>query len=506
MKSYNDSCTGALGRCFAIVVLWGLWLFVYAQSNEIPGVKDSLKAKYPYVVFNEYDGNYSIYNVKDPFGKDKKERKEGVANLQGEVMIEPDKYSSIYLHSGRYGYYTVSVGKLHGICSLDGVEMVPPIYKNWLSYTTWGGDNKWKFTYYKKGKDIQVETFGYLNPDGTFNYNEPEMEDKELTERLKKEYADVWYKDTEQIYVVRNEHFEYGALDQYGDVVVPLKYNMDTRFYRRGGNYVSVSTTERTYKEGTTDFTTVEYEGLYCMDGREIIPPTRYQFVNVLEKFGMPPYISFYSGDKRKMFDDDGWGICDINGVELIGPFYDSGMYYDKQRGFCKKDSPFNIFLNPDGTLDTNRTKELALTKPASKSAKFWATTLNILTILGNVAAVYGDVYAQTAATQNGITQEQLTTSKNQALVARSSAPRQRTQKVRTGKVWDHNATTLSKVYMDYTSQLIKMNTFYERDYDDKYRISIQSSMREIRNKLNQKYTDNYRKSEWEDWDGRKKK
>lgn len=61
-----------------------------------------------------------------------------------------------------------------------------------------------------------------------------------------------------------------------------------------------------------------------------------------------------------------------------------------------------------------------------------------------------------------------------------------------------------SNSYSNYESQLIKMNTYHESQYDDSQRRSIQQKMKSIRTKWEGKGYKMFR-SQWEDWDGRKK-
>lgn len=66
------------------------------------------------------------------------------------------------------------------------------------------------------------------------------------------------------------------------------------------------------------------------------------------------------------------------------------------------------------------------------------------------------------------------------------------------------NKNTDQRTYSDYESQLIKMNTYWEREYNDSNRRYIQQQMRQIRTKwINRGYSMYH--SSWEDWDGKKK-
>lgn len=63
---------------------------------------------------------------------------------------------------------------------------------------------------------------------------------------------------------------------------------------------------------------------------------------------------------------------------------------------------------------------------------------------------------------------------------------------------------TDSRTYSNYEDQLIKMNTYYERDYNDGDRRRIQQQMKKIRTKwINKGYS--FWKSDWEDWNGVKR-
>lgn len=61
-----------------------------------------------------------------------------------------------------------------------------------------------------------------------------------------------------------------------------------------------------------------------------------------------------------------------------------------------------------------------------------------------------------------------------------------------------------SNSYSNYESQLIKMNTYHESQYDDSQRRSIQQKMKSIRTKWEGKGYKMFH-SQWEDWDGRKR-
>lgn len=59
-----------------------------------------------------------------------------------------------------------------------------------------------------------------------------------------------------------------------------------------------------------------------------------------------------------------------------------------------------------------------------------------------------------------------------------------------------NNKRTADRTYNNYVSQLIDMNVWRERNYNDSQRRQIQSSMRSLRTKYG------LSKSDWEDWDG----
>ena len=60
------------------------------------------------------------------------------------------------------------------------------------------------------------------------------------------------------------------------------------------------------------------------------------------------------------------------------------------------------------------------------------------------------------------------------------------------------------KTYSDYETQLIKMNTYYETQYNDNDRRYLQSQMRSIRTKWESRGYKMFH-SPWEEWDGRKR-
>lgn len=61
-----------------------------------------------------------------------------------------------------------------------------------------------------------------------------------------------------------------------------------------------------------------------------------------------------------------------------------------------------------------------------------------------------------------------------------------------------------ANTYSNYESQLIKMNTYWETQYNDSQRRSIQSNMKAIRQKWENKGFNMFH-SQWEDWNGKKK-
>ena len=73
-----------------------------------------------------------------------------------------------------------------------------------------------------------------------------------------------------------------------------------------------------------------------------------------------------------------------------------------------------------------------------------------------------------------------------------------------------HNASEVqsknrdSNTYSSYESQLIKMNTYWESQYNDSQRRSIQQSMKKIRTKWESRGFQMFH-SQWEDWDGKKR-
>lgn len=79
-----------------------------------------------------------------------------------------------------------------------------------------------------------------------------------------------------------------------------------------------------------------------------------------------------------------------------------------------------------------------------------------------------------------------------------------------TGKGTTHSASevqsknTDSSTYQNDESELIKMNTYWESQYNDSRRKSIQQRMNRIRTKWERRGFQMYH-SEWEDWDGRKR-
>ena len=79
-----------------------------------------------------------------------------------------------------------------------------------------------------------------------------------------------------------------------------------------------------------------------------------------------------------------------------------------------------------------------------------------------------------------------------------------------TGQGTGHNASEVqsknkdSNTYSSYEFQLIKMNTYWESQYNDSQRRNIQQNMKKIRTKWESRGFQMFH-SQWEDWDGKKR-
>ena len=121
----------------------------------------------------------------------------GLVNRKGEIIL-PMKYTNVYrpnkggrnqLEKSDFDYLEVVLFDKYGICTLDGKEIIPPIYTDVTSYLEYGffkvedGDKVGVYT--KEGKEIiparQFSSIHFRKEKGSTPYISAESDDRECT-------------------------------------------------------------------------------------------------------------------------------------------------------------------------------------------------------------------------------------------------------------------------------------------------------------------------------------
>ena len=132
--------------------------------------------------------------------------------------------------------------------------------------------------------------------------------------------------------------------------------------------------------------------------------------------------------------------------------------------------------------------------------------------VINVASATYATVSGNTGASNVGMTGTDVTAVQADATAIQGNGTNEKKRNNR-AKVEEKNTHTGAEValrnrdsntYRDYETQLIKMNVYYERDYNDRDRKYIQQQMKSIRTKWLSRGL-SFSKSEWEDWNGVKR-
>ncbi len=132
---------------------------------------------------------------------------------------------------------------------------------------------------------------------------------------------------------------------------------------------------------------------------------------------------------------------------------------------------------------------------------------LNVLTVTGEVINTAATTYAAIEGSGSSSSSSYSSSSYESSSDVGSSGSRSRSSSSNKKKESGADAANKNRdanTYSNYESQLIKMNTYYENEYNDSDRRSIQSKMRQIRTKWESRGYQMF-KSEWETWNGSKR-
>lgn len=326
-------------------------------------------------------------------------------------------------------------------------------------------------------------------------------------------------------YQVQDTTREWGIADIYGRIVLPcnfenIEYQSDVRMF---------IVTQKPYQFLGREFG--NRVGLYNWKGELILP-------TVLEQ------ISLFKNGYAEACIDGLYGQIDLNGqvpMEYIDKLRaaansKTGMEYSYYMTRLVGLHPacaqlhndiamhdMNLKLYKDGIrrlklahdLDPNDkliAGNLKKAKEDRRNRRF-DRVINALQITGGVLNVAATTYAvasgNTSASGNESSYSTIASGRVESNVETSSSEKKQKTKNSENSSRQTMAemtakNTDSRTYSNYETLLIKMNTYYERDYNDRDRKYIQNQMKQIRMKwINKGYS--FWKSDWEEWNGTKR-
>lgn len=364
-----------------------------AQLYPIPEDTETtkmLKNKFPSVYYDIH-GFYITCNATSGT-KEYKKAKRALFDHDGNEIIPLGDYDVIYLSassSGRgkaYPYFSVDKGKQKAAYSLDGKLLVP--FTNLKDRYIYYDLNQGFFTYGKKYKKEYFSHKHYIDINGNVIDTLPKSEIPGIRELIMANHPKTRSLDfMEDFRIYRVNDYTNGFYFMYdfdGTFLVKLPIDDLPTGFHAERYFICVGKDKVKNKEVFTH----SVKDIY---GNVIIPKGRYKYIAYQGKGN-------YAGAEFFLINnEDDYGVCDMNGVELIAPYHDI-PHYDDEIGFYNvgkkgEKKPFNIFLNPEGSLDNVRTKALALEKPESKSAKFWRTVAQVADITTVALQAFNEGY-----------------------------------------------------------------------------------------------------------------
>lgn len=254
-----------------LLSFFGYQGFVFSQDYE--QTEKMLKAKYSSVI---YDKDINCFKV----GLN---GKKGICDLKGKEIISP-KYTVIYTHYIKDGYYGVQIGDKMGLLDLTGKEIISPDkYTNISIYEV-------KYGYY----GVQIgDKRGLLDLTG-----------KEI---IPCKYDGVLLRNLDSYYQL-SLNGKVGACDLTGKEIVPCAY--ENLIYSQGefkhknssGNWIpigdtsglaekSVSSGSNTTISPTSSSTVTEQKPLYFMDKNYVLQNSDYSKMIIVKFYDLKEFL-----------------------------------------------------------------------------------------------------------------------------------------------------------------------------------------------------------------------
>lgn len=235
---------------------------------------------------------------------------------------------------------------------------------------------------------------------------------------------------------------------------------------------------------GTRKMTAGNGAAIYSLDAKKVlINDTDYDYITCTFKY---PSIYFYVA-KLNENDSLKWGLYSTK-KQLLPCEYNYVTHTPKPQGDNSKDMFSELAKN-----------KVALAAKQSRRQKRQASLMQAAAILGgvgNVMVAAGftlETIQPSSSSSSDLSSDNKSTNYSSKSSEKSASSSNTTSK---------NAD--ARTYSDYESQLIQMNTYYSSKYNDTSRRNIQSKMKAIRTKWEQRGFQMFHSS-WEDWDGIKK-
>lgn len=281
----------------------------------------------------------------------KKEMRWGLVDYHGREIV-PTVYEQVLPFgasiSGYFPFVRATVKKnTYDIYSLDGQKIIA----NHKTGNSIHYDPTIGFYEYKKGKQRIPHTL-WLDVDGRALPAQPHYFSEVIKVRLEQMYGQnkVWWNQEYLIYHCTGKEGQRILHDRSGERMCELP--KEATLYPLISNRVFISVSNEAGKKG-----------LLSIHGEELIPMAYHTIYLWSPDQTTPPYFLCWVDEKQK-----NWVIYDLQGIQLVGPYYGEVTYGGRGQGFRAKIGhdrylPLEIFLKEDGTLDP-RTEALADVPP----------------------------------------------------------------------------------------------------------------------------------------------
>jgi len=270
------------------------------------------------------------------------------------TLIPSGEYGHIWPYLG--GYYRVfdwANGEIYGICDEEGRIICDPVFHQ-VDVLEKDGVKLYAFYKYSRGEKGRESKITLARPDGTW----AEVYDKiintsggtEFTHlQMKGEYGNYpmsisWRPSITLDYISVCKDGKWGAIDYYGNEIIPCVYNAPLRFSEGLASVISDDNTQITYIDSSENTVVGPFDAPPETDKGFIIDSS--------QSFYRNDNLVFYQG-YAKFYKDGRFGIVDKSGNIVIEAKYDYiSAYCDGLAVFAKDGLTGVIDLNENVLLE----------------------------------------------------------------------------------------------------------------------------------------------------------